>query len=78
MIECQVYGLPDIGEGQLIRWHAEDSFDNDILDIAEVGRHELRRFSASLSDRHCDNGMPGSEACIVGRVFLRLVGLFTE
>ena len=25
------------------------SFDNDILDIAEVGRHELRRFSASLS-----------------------------
>ena len=29
-------------------------------------------------DRHCDDGMPGSEACIVGRVFLRLVRLFAD
>ena len=29
-------------------------------------------------DRHRDDGMPGSEACIVGRVFLRLGRLFAN
>ena len=31
-----------------------------------------------LIDRHRDNGMPGSEACIVGPVILRLGGLFAD
>jgi hypothetical protein len=29
-------------------------------------------------DRHSDNGMPRSEACIVGTVVLRLGGLFAD
>jgi hypothetical protein len=48
MIECEVHGLPDIGEGQIAGMGEQDSFDNFILNIVEVGRHNLIAFLPSL------------------------------